>query len=1050
MGTVHEKISEQFYQWEMRGRGWQVWPNPVAPEPNFRPFLGFRLSEQFPEIDNGRRPTFLSSLFRTVGKQLNPQPPPIPEEPEAEPEPEMLCRDSLVELQLSLSEEDDYPKEVIEQFLFNLHLCSEPVSFELLGVSDRVTVQFAAHPEDATGLRQQINAYFPEVALRAKKDFLQESWDASAAEDVAVVDFGLAHEFMLPLAASKVDPFIGVIGTLSELRAHEIGLLQIIFEPVRAHWAESISRSVTHADGKPFFVDSPELVEAAQNKIAKPLFAAVVRIAVRGENEVRTRRITRDIASSLRVFANSEGNHLIPLNNEGYAFEDHIDDVLSRQTRRSGMLLSTDELVGFVHLPSSAVRSPALKRDSGKTKAAPESVRQEKGLLLGQNVHLDESLEVRLNTEQRLRHVYMIGASGTGKSSLLINLIRQDIENGEGVGVLDPHGDLIERILGIIPPERVDDVVLVDPSDPEYSVGFNILSAHSDLEKNLLASDLVSIFQRLSTSWGDQLGSVLQNACLAFLESSEKGTLSDLRRFLIEPAFRDKFLQTVQDSDIVYYWRKAFPQLGGNKSIGSVITRLNSLLSPKPVRHMISQAENRLDFTHILDTGKIFLAKLPEGQIGKENSYLIGSLLVAKFQQLVMGRQAQKMELRRPFWLYIDEFQSFIAPSMAQILSGARKYGFGMILAHQELHHLERNSDVKSAVLSNPYTRIVFRVGDSDARVLENGFASFEAKSLQNLENFHAVCRVGKADGDFNLTVSLPQDPDMDQAQQIREAVIAASRTKYATRRSEVEATLLAKLNQEDAEQELPKRKSLSKAKVEPPIVTPAAEIPKGTVSEIKEVIAVEPVVANPTVVGEIPTSAEKPIEPVAQETAQPRDLGRGGEQHKSIQERLQKEAHALGFLAEIEKQLSDKSNDAADLLLKKGDLVIAVEITVTTTIDHEFGNIKKCLAAGLNRVAMVSSHPERLNQIALAVQAGLGAEAAAKVGYYSPDDFIAELKRLAAEIKPKQEPPPVPDKRLVRGWKVKRYGPKLSTEERDAKEQATQKVVAEATKPLP
>jgi hypothetical protein len=1050
MATAHERISEQFYKWESRGRGYQVWPNPVSPEPAFVPWQGHSLSEPEFDIDDGRRPSFLGSLFRNVGKQLNPQPPPIPEEPESEPEPEILCRDSLVELQLSLSDEDDYPKEVIEQFLFNLHLCHEPIAFELLGVSNRVTVQFSVHPEDAPGLRQQIDAYFPEIALRAKKDFLQESWDASEAVDVAVVDFGLAHEFMLPLATCKVDPFIGIIGTLSELRAHEIGLLQVIFQPVREPWAESIFRSVTHADGKPFFVNSQELVDAAQNKIAKPLFAAVARIAVRGENQARTLRITRDLASSLRVFANSEGNHLIPLNNDGYDFQNHIDDVLSRQTRRSGMLLSTDELVGFVHLPSSAVCSPALKRDSGKTKAAPESVRQEKGLLLGQNVHLDEALPVRLNTEQRLRHIYMIGASGTGKSSLLFNLIRQDIENGEGVGVLDPHGDLIERILGIIPPARVEDVVLVDPSDPEYSVGFNILSAHSDLEKNLLASDLVSIFQRLSTSWGDQLGSVLQNACLAFLESSEKGTLSDLRRFLIEPGFRDKFLNTVQDSDIVYYWRKAFPQLGGNKSIGSVITRLNSLLSPKPVRHMISQSENRLDFTHILDTGKIFLAKLPEGQIGKENSYLIGSLLVAKFQQLVMGRQAQKMELRRPFWLYIDEFQSFIAPSMAQILSGARKYGFGMILAHQELHHLERNSDVKSAVLSNPYTRIVFRVGDSDARVLENGFASFEAKSLQNLENFHAICRVGKADGDFNLTVSLPQDPDLDHAQQIREAVIAASRAKYATRRSDVEAALLSKLDAEDAEPALLKPRRVSKPKVEPPIVAPAVEIPKATVPEIKEVAAVEAVVATPIVVAEIPKAIEPTPDPVTHGTPQPRDLGRGGELRDSIQKRLESAAHSLGFRVQIEKQLSKKSNEAADLLLQKGEIAIAIEICVATTVDHEFGNIKKCLARGLNRIASVSASPEKLKQIALAVHAGLGAEEAAKVGYYLPDDFITELKRLAAEIKPKEEPPPVPGKRVIRGWNVNRHGPKLSPEERDAKEKATHKVVSEATRPEP
>jgi hypothetical protein len=345
------------------------------------------------------------------------------------------------------------------------------------------------------------------------------------------------------------------------------------------------------------------------------------------------------------------------------------------------MLLNSDELTGFVHLPSSAVRSPVFERQAIKSKAAPAIVRQQ-GLLLGHNDHAGKTVEVRLSAEQRTRHTHIIGASGTGKSTLLFNLIRQDIENGEGVAVLDPHGDLIDRICGIIPPERIGDVVLLDPADESHSVGFNILSAHSNLEKNLLASDQVAVFQRLSTSWGDQMNSVLQNAILAFLESDRRGTIADLRRFLIEPAFRNEFLKSVKDVEIVYYWEKSFPHLSGNKSIGSILTRLDTFLAQKPIRHMVSQPENRLDFAHIMDSGKIFLAKLPEGLLGRENSYLLGSLMLSKFQQIAMSRQAQQIAARRDFWLYIDEFANFITPSMAEILSGARKYRIGLTLAH--------------------------------------------------------------------------------------------------------------------------------------------------------------------------------------------------------------------------------------------------------------------------------------------------------------------------------------------------------------------------------
>ena len=176
-----------------------------------------------------------------------------------------------------------------------------------------------------------------------------------------------------------------------------------------------------------------------------------------------------------------------------------------------------------------------------------------------ENDHAGKTVRVTQSPEQRVRHTYLIGASGTGKSTLLLNMIVQDIQNGEGLAVLDPHGDLIDQILTHVPKERIDDIVLLDPSDEEYPVGFNILSAHSELERNLLASDLVSVFRRLSTSWGDQMTAVLGNAILAFLESSEGGTLADLRKFLVEAEFRNRFLETVRDQEVIYYWRKEFP-----------------------------------------------------------------------------------------------------------------------------------------------------------------------------------------------------------------------------------------------------------------------------------------------------------------------------------------------------------------------------------------------------------------------------------------------------------------------------------------------------------
>jgi hypothetical protein len=1021
MSRLDEQLSEQFHRWEQRGRGWQVFDDPVSPEPPFRPFEGHYLPAT-PPVDDGAKPTFLSSLVQRLSQKLSTESAASPaiSEPKEEPEPTPLIRESLVELQASLPDKLDISKEAFEQFLLNLSLCREPIAFEIIGSHKKVAAQFVAGQSDAPLLRRQLQAYFPEAVFVPREGGLEQAWQVCRGDEALAVEFGLKHEFMLPLASGKLDPFIGIVGALAELEPGELGLFQVLFQPVQNPWADSIVNSVTHADGKPFFVDSPELADAALNKVARPLYAAVVRILLRAEDFDRVVQLARDLAGSLRVFAHPSGNELIPLQNDDYPFEEHIEDVLRRQTRRTGMLLNSDELNGFVHLPSTAVRSPVFQRQTTKTKAAPTIVRQ-RGLLLGTNDHAGEMIEVRLSAEQRTRHTHIIGASGTGKSTLLFNLIRQDIEKGEGIAVLDPHGDLIDKILGIIPPNRIDDVVLVDPSDAEYSVGFNILSAHSELEKNLLASDLIAVFQRLSTSWGDQMNSVLQNAILAFLENDRRGTIADLRRFLIEPAFRNEFLKSVKDSEVVYYWQKSFPHLSGNKSIGSILTRLDTFLAQKPIRHMVSQPENRLDFAHIMDSGKIFLAKLPEGLLGRENSYLLGTLLVSKFQQIAMSRQAQQIAARRDYWLYIDEFANFITPSMAEILSGARKYRIGLTLAHHELHQLQRNPEVASAVMSHPFTRIVFRVGDDDAKKLAEGFSYFEAKDLRNLETGQAVCRVERSDFDFNLSVPLPVEPDKDAATARRQEVITISREKYGTARADVEA-MLAKSRATPTPGEPP----AASPSTEPTAFTPqpkpprAAEVPPPS-PPLSEILKVAP-----------PAPAAETKEPPREQ-----GQGRGGPEHQAIQKRIKEEAEKLGFRSTIEKPVLE-GQASIDVLLERNGLIIACEVSFTNTEDNESGKIIKCLKAGIPKFAMICTDEKKLRKIAAAISSNVEAELASRVEYFQPGPFIEFLKTLPVE-------PPKKSEKIRRGYKVKHSTSTGSEEEQKAKEEAAIRAIADS-----
>lgn len=1043
MSRVDELVSEEFAKWEQRGRGWKVWPQPVRPEPPFEEFTGYRLAQSQLEVDDGRRPGLLASLFDSLERRLNPKPPAQPEavpEPEPNASEEPLTAEFLASLPASL----DASAEAMSAFLGSADTCAEPIGFELVGNHESVRVQFVSSANDAPALQRQLAAFVPKLAFTPSQEELATAW--SGSEGIGfIVDFGLAHELMLPLhTGHALDPFVGLVAALGELQRDEVGVFQVLFQPVQHRWPASVWRSVTDANGKALFVNRPHLIPGTKEKLEAPLFGVVVRAAAKAESFERSAAIVRDMAFALRSYTRHEGNRLIPLHNDDYPFEAHEEDLLLRQSRRSGMLLNRDELLGFVHLPSDEVRAPKLRRQRTNSKAAPALVLSPPGVLLGHNPHAGRTAPVYLSAEQRTRHTHIIGASGTGKSTLLFNLIRQDIESGAGVAVLDPHGELVERILGIIPPERIGDVVLVDPSDEDYSVGFNILHAHSNLERTLLASDLVSVFRRLSTSWGDQMDAVLKNAILAFLHSSRRGTLLDLRRFLLESDFRNQCLASVTDPEIVYYWQRGFPLLAGTKSIGPIITRLNDFLATATIRCMVSQTENRLDFADIMDTGKIFLAKLPEGLVGKKDSHLLGALLVSKFQQVAMSRQAQQAATRRDFWIYADEFDNFITPSMAEILKGTRKYRVGLMLAHHELHQLQRDPDVASAVLSNTATRVVFRVGDEDARKLAEGFASFEARDLRNLGTGEAIARVERSEFDFNLTVPQPTEPDATTTVDTRKRVITVSRERYARPRAEIEAGLLQQFRR--AESDRPSEVPQAKPK---PVSRDAAEAKAAEDSKlpVPEIVvappAASPLTEEPTV--SKPSAQAKPSE-LAKPTA-PRDMGIGGAQHQAIQQRLKREAETFGFRATIEKEIPDGS---VDLLLERPGHVIACEISVTTTIDHEVGNVAKCLKAGFARVAIICQQEERLRRIEAAIASSLGPDAGARASYFQPDPFLTYLQTLASE--PKPVPPPVPTQPTKRrGYNVKRKVADLERDEHKAREAAEIKLIAEimGNKPL-
>jgi len=971
-----EELTMQFYSWERRGRGWDVWSDTVQLEPPFVPFYHF-IPEISEDIDDGRKPTILSSIVENV-KGLFIDSPIKTVSTQAElndyyDNTETVIyknNQEITEIRFLIPQDIKINMEYFEQYLLTISSGRTPISFEIVGYKNKIFVQFSCPHSEVAYVSQQIKAYFPEAYISTAENSFHSLLSFVPNEAIAIVDFGLSEEFMRPIKTYDLfspDSLTSIFGVLENLAEDEIGILQILFSPAESSWSNSIMRSVTNYNGSSFFADAPEMIKLSLNKCNSPLYATVVRIISVGTTENQSWELARQLSWCMGVFSDPNSNEFIPLTNENYNRDSHIMDVIKRETHRSGMLLNSAELVSLVHFPANTIISSKLWGNTQKSRELPVTVRGN-DYILGINTHNGRSQPASLSQEQRFRHTHIIGATGTGKSTLLQNLILQDIEKGIGIAVLDPHGDLIESILEMIPASRQEDIIIFDPSDENYPIGFNILEAKSDIEKNVLSSDLVEIFHRFSTSWGDQMSVVLGNAISAFLENTQRGSLVDLRRFLIEKEFRNSINNTVTDEHIVYFWQKEYPLLKGS-ALSSILTRLNSFLRPKLIRNIVSQKAG-LDLSEVIDTKKILLVKLSQGIIGDENAYLLGSLLVSKLHQVIMQRQIQASQERSPFFLYIDEFQNFITPSLKSILSGARKYHLGLILAHQDLHQLwENDPGLANSIISNAGTRICFRVGEYDAQKLQNGYVHFDINDLQNLSVGEAIVRVERSDYDFNICTILNESAENGTQKTNKQDLINLSRSKYCKKIEE-----------------------------------------KLTIQTEREVFSVENLEIKDEIKKERPFSSIRK-EPIVK--SERPEVKKGNTYHRYLQTLIKRLAEQRGYKAIIEESTSDKMG-RVDVGLEKEGIRIACEVSVTTNGEHEIKNIEKCLNSGYDMVLFCSPERKRLEVLQKLLSEKLESDTFNRVSFFLPDELVAFFE---TECK---EEIPVANENVVKGYRVK------------------------------
>mgnify|MGYP001199456095 CR=1 FL=1 len=978
--SLEESISQQFYDWEHRGRGWNLFDEAVDLEPVLVPLHLFDLSTPVPIIDDGRQESFFGKLFgNDYSQRLQSQVSAARQqnlsnyreylEYARAPQYCSYSHYDFLEYRLIFPKDFEVSRSVAENLLLSFAYSAAPVSFEVIGTEREIVIQLAVSESDSKSALQQVKSHLPGCVILETEQHLIDAWTCAEDESL-VVDFGLSNEFFLPLNSlrSETDILATLTGALSNLDHGETGVFQVLFQKTKQTWAEEILNMLYVFEDTGFFENIPGIDQLTKAKIDHAMFACVLRLAAKSDHSERSMQIVKSMASALIPMAHASSNEFIPLSNDGYPNRDHEHSLLDRQTYRTGMILNSDELVSLVHPPTRKVVSQKLIRESVHTKPAP-SIALNNEFVLGSNVHQGTTEEVSLSSQIRTRHVHLIGSSGSGKSTLLLGLIKQDLERGQGLCVIDPHGDLIEDVIGNVPGNRLQDVILFDPADSSFPVGFNMLKANSELEKNLLSSDMVATFRRMSTSWGDVMDSVLANAILAFVESRRGGTLFELRRFLIEKDFRDKFLETVDDPSIHYFWKQEFPHLG-TKPQASILIRLDSFLRNKLIRNIVCQKETKLNFRQIMDDKKVLLIKLSQGLIGEENAYLLGTLLVSRLYQTALSRQDSS---DRPyFWLYLDEFQHFITPSMESILSGVRKYNLGLHLSHQEYRQMQsRSPEVASSVLSNCYTRICFRLGDADSERFASGFSFFDSKALQNLGVGEAIVRIERSEFDFNLAVERVPKVDEQTAKQRRQVILQNTRENFAKAREEVEAEMIAEnfSASKSAESEHGRSK------------TSGEKEDKGTQETVREKRG----------------AADRVTEPIP-ETSKEEST------HRYLQNILKRIGEDKGFVVTLEQQVFGGIG-RVDVVLESKSLRIACEIANTNTAQYETQNIQKCIAAGFDKIVVVSSDKKHLSRMRTSAEGVISDGLLSRVHFLEPDHFHLFLEKLHNEAAdPKDE----------------------------------------------
>jgi hypothetical protein len=722
----------------------------------------------------------------------------------------------LVLLRVVLPRDNEIKIDAAEQLFANLHSLKtggklaffKPKFFftaEIVGTPDSIRFYFAIPRGKVSLLERQIYGLYPPAVIKQVDEYNIFSKDGK----VASTAFGFKNSPFYPIKTYQdfsVDPLSSITSALSKLIDGEGIAIQILISPVGNKWQKigrSFLSSVRKKEADPeeaeFKIDSKSL-EKIDEKCTKPGFEIELRVVVCSRDLDQAKAHLSSIKSSISQFSSDQngfsGKKIWWKRAFMVNFIYRYWPVFSFS--QSKIILSSAELATIFHLPNKTVETPNIAWLNAKRAPVPPEV-PKIGLYLGKSFHRGEVRPVCLSEDDRRRHVYIIGKTGTGKSELLKQMIIQDIEEGKGVCFIDPH-DTIEKILPRIPPERAEDVIYFDPSDATRPMGLNLLEAYSEEQKNFVVSSIINLMYKLYDPYktgiiGPRFEHAIRNAMLTVM--AEPGaTFVEVVRVLTDASYVQEILPKVGDPMVRRYWTDQIAQTSDfhkSEVLDYIVSKFGRFVTDRMMRDIIGQSKSAFDFRKVMDEGKILLINLAKGKIGEENSSFLGLVLVPKLLIAAMSRQDVSEEARRDFYLYVDEFQNFATPDFAQILSEARKYRLNLTVANQFIGQMEE--EVKNAVFGNVGTLVSFRVGVADASYLQHEFQpDFSENDLLNIERFNAYVKTivnNEPVPPFSLDLvkDMAEEKNLENLE-LAKNIIELSRLKYGRDKALVETEI--------------------------------------------------------------------------------------------------------------------------------------------------------------------------------------------------------------------------------------------------------------------